>query len=633
GRVLREFSPEEVTANMYTMVDVLLHHFSLELQRGRSVQDIMLKAYTNLAFFIWTHELLPLDILLLALTDRDDDPHALEIVINILCSKELPQRVKLYLVNRGQPDHWMFSGTFKRCDLQKSLGNHLSWRERYPVFFDDMAARLLPVIPLIIYRLIENDRFDKADEVLRIYSTFLQCYPLVFTFVRDILAYFYGHLPVKLIHQLLNVLSTKKVPFSESFSQRVVPVCPPLDYFATILLGLVDHVIPPLGTSYRSAQFGDPSSGPSQASPCKGPVASPPTNSVAPEGQTPFYQIQDPGTYTQLILETAVIEILSLPVPAIEIVRSLVEIVVHIQPTLVQSSSGLQPSSASQCCVLPTSPSGGSSDSTANRTSSSSVPGLSGSNFVWRSAYTFQQLSCLLIQACGLLLAQLPSEFHAQLYAETARAIKESCWLCDGPDRQLDSAVCYALLDPTWAAQDDTSTSIGNVVALLHAFFGNLPLEWMEGSTVVINHLRPVTSVAGLRIAFRILSPLLHRLVNAHNLFMKALTALLNVVTDVFGRNNSSQSNGVVAEASEIVDIIDFLHHIVHYDGQGGPVQGNSKPRADVIALIGRIAENWRPDLYHLVIHLTPDPNSSIYAAAAAAAAAVSHPKFINNSS
>lgn len=38
GRVLREFSPEEVTANIYTMVDVLLHHFNVELQCGRSLQ-------------------------------------------------------------------------------------------------------------------------------------------------------------------------------------------------------------------------------------------------------------------------------------------------------------------------------------------------------------------------------------------------------------------------------------------------------------------------------------------------------------------------------------------------------------------------------------------------------------------
>lgn len=48
------------------------------------LQDLLLKAYRNLTSFIWTHEILPLDILLLALIDRDDDPHALRIVVNIL---------------------------------------------------------------------------------------------------------------------------------------------------------------------------------------------------------------------------------------------------------------------------------------------------------------------------------------------------------------------------------------------------------------------------------------------------------------------------------------------------------------------------------------------------------------------
>lgn len=82
---------------------------------------------------------------------------------------------------------------------------------RYPTFFDDIAARLLPIIPLIVYRLIENDAIDLADRVLAMYSAFLAYHPLRFTFVRDILAYFYGHLPGKLIVRILNVLDLSKV--------------------------------------------------------------------------------------------------------------------------------------------------------------------------------------------------------------------------------------------------------------------------------------------------------------------------------------------------------------------------------------------------------------------------------------
>ncbi|KAH7833170.1 hypothetical protein Vadar_003704 [Vaccinium darrowii] len=628
GRVLREFSPEEVTDNIYTMVDVLLHQIQLELQHGHSLQELILKASTNLAYFIWTNELLPLDILLLALIDRDDDPHALRIVINLLERQELQQRVKFYVINRGPPEHWLSSGMFKRVELQKALGNHLSWKERYPVFFDDIVARLLPVIPVIIYRLIENDATDFADRVLQLYSAFLHYYPLNFTFVRDILAYFYGHLPGKLILRLLNVLDLKKIPFSESFPQHInlsnAAICPPLDYFATLLLGLVNNVIPPIHNSSKSGSLGDASSNSLRAPKTSATSQAGSTNSS--EGQRAFYQIQDPGTHTQLILETAVIEILSLPVTASQIVSSLVQIVVHIQPTLIQSSNGLHgvPNGVGQGSVLPTSPSGGSTDSMGASRSTPSVSGINTSNFVSRSGYTCQQLSCLLIQSCGLLLAQLPMDFHIQLYMEASRIIKESWWLTDGKRSlgELDSAIGYALLDPTWAAQDNTSTAIGNIVALLHSFFSNLPQEWLDGTHLIIKHLRPVTSVAVLRIAFRIIGPLLPRLVNAHALFSKTLSLLLSIMVDVFGKNSTPSTP---VEAADIADLIDFLHHVVHYEGQGGPVQTNSKPRPEVLALCGRALENLRPDVQHLLSHLKIDSNSSIYAA--------THQKQVHNAS
>lgn len=82
---------------------------------------------------------------------------------------------------------------------------------RYPVIFDDIAARLVPVIPLVVYRLIENDAMDHAERVLVIYKQLLAYHPFRFTFVRDLLAYFYGQLPGKLIVRVLNVLDIPKV--------------------------------------------------------------------------------------------------------------------------------------------------------------------------------------------------------------------------------------------------------------------------------------------------------------------------------------------------------------------------------------------------------------------------------------
>ncbi|KAL0760178.1 hypothetical protein Bca101_076328 [Brassica carinata] len=624
ARVLREVSPEEVTANIYTLVDVLLHKVHVDLQRGHNIKEILDKHDANLAFFFWTHEMLPLDIFILALIDRDDDPHALIIAKIMLERPELMQRINMYCANRGPPEHWLFTQVFKRNELQKALGNHLSWKDRYPTFFDDIAARLLPVIPLVVYRLIENNAMDTADKILTAYSHFLAYHPLRFTFVRDILAYFYGHLPGQLVVKILRVLGLSKIPFSESFPQYISnpssPTCPPLDYFATLLLNLVNNVIPPLSSSSssncssRSGSMADMlNSSSARSLHGKTPGASQPGPANASEGQKAFYQIQDPGTYTQLVLETAVIEILSLPVSAAQIVSSLVQIIVNIQSTLIQSGNGFHGAAngVGQGSVLPTSPSGGSTDSMSASRSSC----MNTASFVSRSGYTCQQLSCLLIQACGLLLAQLPPDFHTQLYMEASRVIRETWWLTDGKRSQgeLDSAVGYALMDPTWASQDNTSTAIGNIVALLHAFFSNLPQEWLDGTHLIIKNLRPVTSVAMLRVVFRIMGPLLPRIANTHALFNKTLALLLSTMVDVFGKNSQTQ---VPVEASQIADLIDFLHHVVHYEGQGGAVQSSSKPRPDILALIGRAADSLRPDVQHLLSHLRTDPNSSIYAAA-----------------
>lgn len=66
-----------------------------------------------------------------------------------------------------------------------------------------------------------------------------------------------------------------------------------------------------------------------------------------------------------------------------------------------------------------------------------------------------------------------------------------------------------------------------------------------------------------------------------------------------------------------------FRHHVIHYEGQGGPVQPTSKPRPDVLVLFSRALESLRPDVRHLLSHLTTDVNSSIYAS--------THPKLVQS--
>lgn len=52
ARVLREFSPEEVTANIYTVVDVLLHHIQCEVQRGHLAQVCLPRTTTVLLILL-----------------------------------------------------------------------------------------------------------------------------------------------------------------------------------------------------------------------------------------------------------------------------------------------------------------------------------------------------------------------------------------------------------------------------------------------------------------------------------------------------------------------------------------------------------------------------------------------------
>lgn len=42
-------------------------------------------------------------------------------------------------------------------------------------------------------------------------------------------------------------------------------------------------------------------------------------------------------------------------------------------------------------------------------------------------------------------------------------------------------------------------------------------------------------------------------------------------------------------------------------------MQASSKPRPEVLVLIGRAFESLRPDVQHLLSHLKPDVDSSIY--------------------
>lgn len=612
GRLLKELSAEEVTANIYVMVDVLLFNAQLYIQHGHAVQDVLYRISTALAGLVWNQEIFPFDILLLALADRDDDPVALRIVICLLFeSPEFEQRVQNHCKSRGSPEHWLNHGLFQRAEPQAALGGHLIGKDRFPVYFDDMCVRALPVFTLLLYRFIENEALEIAERLLEKYSILFTYHPNRFTFVRDTLAYFYGHLPSKFVIRLLSNLDLTKIPFSDAFLQDI-PISSSgnfSDYLSNLLINLVNLVVPPLASKFSmESNLGGGTK----------PLVSPLMSSSLPELPKAFYQHQDPGTYPQLVLETAVIELLSLRHPCNHIVSSLVHITVRVQPP-GQSQSHLSTTSISNAQnvtssnpkspLLPSSPPAAGVDSFVNSTVSSASS---------TNAATTQNLatsSPLMIQACGLLLAQLPTPFHLALYSEAARIFKDCWWMTDSNklNWEMDAAYGYSVWDPTWAVENGTSTMIGNMLALLHVFSSHLSFDWLEGMHAVISLQRPIMSVAQLRLAFRIIGPLLPRLVISKPLFTKTLALLFTILADVFGQKSQPASS---INIDEISDIVDFLHHAVMLDGQA-----SGKTRPETLLLCSKAVDRLHADLQPLFRHLSTDTNVSVYAA--------THPKLV----
>lgn len=70
---------------------------------------------------------------------------------------------------------------------------------RNPVLFDDLCLRALPVLPILIGRLVEHERFEAATKVLTSHAPLLTYHPSKLYLVRDLLAYYHGAMPPKLV--------------------------------------------------------------------------------------------------------------------------------------------------------------------------------------------------------------------------------------------------------------------------------------------------------------------------------------------------------------------------------------------------------------------------------------------------
>jgi mediator of RNA polymerase II transcription subunit 23 len=135
---------------------------------------------------------------------------------------------------------------------------------------------------------------------------------------------------------------------------------PSYDYFQNLLVGLVNNVIPPLhGKPGTQAMAAD---GLQSSRFMNRNQAAANTTTNTAEVNKAFYLHQDPGSYNQLLLETAVVELLSLP-PAL--LNQIVAMLIHIAVKLPTSFQGGPPKT-------PLSPSAGSGDALSGQSPSGS---------------------------------------------------------------------------------------------------------------------------------------------------------------------------------------------------------------------------------------------------------------------
>ena len=247
-----------------------------------------------------------------------------------------------------------------------------------------------------------------------------------------------------------------QIPFSDAFLQEPNPANFS-DYLSNLLVNIVNVVIPPLISKLST----DSSGGLGRLG--GHPAIAPTITSSVPEIPKVFYQHQDPGTYPQLVLETAVIELLSLQFKPSQVVSTLVHIAVKVQASgksLIEQGLAQQHSQNTSTGLQGSNP--------RSPLNASSPPGQGVDSYINSSGSTTATqnpgaASPLMIQACGLLLAQLPTPFHGALYVETGRILKECWWMTDAKQikPEIDAAYAYSVWDPTWAIEDDTSTVIG----------------------------------------------------------------------------------------------------------------------------------------------------------------------------
>ncbi|CAI5516171.1 unnamed protein product [Closterium sp. Naga37s-1] len=481
---------------------------------------------------------------------------------------ELQKRVAAYCEARGQQEHWTEVGPFTTVTPLEALGSNLMGNDKCvgegvgkPVFFDHMVLQMVPVVALIVHRLIENDAMETADRLLALYNSphkhLLTYHPSRFAFVRDTLAYFYPALPNQLVIQLFSILDLTRIPFAEAFLRQMDPSLssavdlPPLSYFLRLLETLCQHIIPslpaPLPATSAPSPFAPLSpldyfhsiSSPPPAPPVQ-PVQIPGLGSFSPSSfslssplptaltlrSPPFYEHLDTGGFAQLVLETAVLEILSLPLPPprnspVEILCALLAAAAFppLHPNAVEASAAAAAAAAAASAA-----SAASAAAAAAAAATGDAGGRGGGGGVrvgGGDGAAAGGTDPMMVDGAEMMDDMKEGEDGEEEGEEEEEGGEGHEGEVEDDVGAGSRLVDMLLMDPSWAIGNATCTELSIWTAAVHAMMYALPFDRIEGTHALLVLQRPIRSPAHLRLVFRLVAPILPRTPISKSLFAK----------------------------------------------------------------------------------------------------------------
>eukprot|EP00026_Physarum_polycephalum_P000590 Phypoly_transcript_00591.p1 GENE.Phypoly_transcript_00591~~Phypoly_transcript_00591.p1 ORF type:complete len:1441 (+),score=280.99 Phypoly_transcript_00591:85-4407(+) len=205
--IFYSFTAAEVNACTYTFISFLLDESPLQprpisrydpaqrrhIVREPAPHERMREACTLLANFVYSWHILPLEVTLLALMDRDDDPNVFTLLEHLLLDcPHINQRLDAFYALNINNNLWKEDAYF-----QKNLGYNTTFQDYnmskspLPIYYGNTCLRLLPVLDLLLRRLIEQDQAARLEKFIDRYHQLYVYHDTPISNVSDILFYYY----------------------------------------------------------------------------------------------------------------------------------------------------------------------------------------------------------------------------------------------------------------------------------------------------------------------------------------------------------------------------------------------------------------------------------------------------------